>query len=48
MYEMVYDKPDLAYVVSVINRFIVDHGHTHYEALKWVLRYLNRMGVEIS
>jgi len=38
MYEMVYSRSNLEYVVSVVSRFMVDPTHTHLEALKWVYR----------
>lgn len=41
MYGMVCSRPDLAHAVSVISRFMADPGQEHWEALKWVLRYLN-------
>lgn len=40
MYEMICTRPDLAYPISLLNRFMADHGKVHWEALKWVLRYI--------
>ncbi|KAE8715970.1 hypothetical protein F3Y22_tig00110156pilonHSYRG00076 [Hibiscus syriacus] len=40
MYGMVCCRPDLAYAVSVISRFMANPGQAHWEALKWTLRYL--------
>lgn len=40
MYGMVCTRPDLAYAISVISRFMANPGMYHWEALKWVLRYL--------
>lgn len=40
MYAMVCSRPDLAYAVSVISRFMSNPGKIHWEALKWILRYL--------
>lgn len=40
MYSMVCTKPDLAYSVSIVSRFMSNLGKDHWEALKWVLRYL--------
>ncbi|KAL6322802.1 hypothetical protein AAG906_020802 [Vitis piasezkii] len=31
---------DLAYAVSLVSRFMGNPGKTHWEALKWILRYL--------
>ncbi|KAM6546496.1 hypothetical protein CsatB_027232 [Cannabis sativa] len=41
MYCMVCTRPDLAYALSMVSRFISDPGKTHWEAVKWILRYLN-------
>ncbi|XP_068504300.1 secreted RxLR effector protein 161-like [Phaseolus vulgaris] len=40
MYAMVCTRPDLAYVVSIVSRFMHNPGKTHWEAVKWVLRCL--------
>ncbi|KAL0444267.1 UNVERIFIED_CONTAM: Retrovirus-related Pol polyprotein from transposon TNT 1-94 [Sesamum latifolium] len=41
MYLMVSTRPDIAYVVSCLSRFMSNAGMPHWEALKWLLRYLN-------
>jgi len=41
MYGMVCSRPDLSYAISVISRFMENPGQMHWQALKWVLRYLN-------
>ncbi|XP_039683885.1 secreted RxLR effector protein 161-like [Medicago truncatula] len=41
MYGMVCSRPDLAYAVSIVSRFMANSGIVHWQALKWVLRYLN-------
>jgi len=41
MYGMVCTRPDLAHAVSVVSRFMVEPGQAHWEALKWILRYIN-------
>ena len=41
MYDMVSSRPDLSYAISVISRFMENLGQVHWQALKWVLRYLN-------
>ena len=40
MYSMVYTRPDIAYVVSLLSRYMSNPGRDHWEALKWILRYL--------
>nr|GEW86253.1 retrovirus-related Pol polyprotein from transposon TNT 1-94 [Tanacetum cinerariifolium] len=40
MYAMVYTRPDLARVVSVMSRYIHNPGKMHWEAVKCILRYL--------
>ncbi|MCO5599310.1 hypothetical protein L7F22_053411 [Adiantum nelumboides] len=41
MYAMVATRPDIAYVVGVVSRFMSNPGKKHWEAVKGVLRYLN-------
>ncbi|CAJ2637310.1 unnamed protein product [Trifolium pratense] len=41
MYGMVCSRPDLSYAISVVSRFMANPGQVHWQALKWVLRYLN-------
>ena len=41
MYGMVCSRPDLSYAISVVSRFMGNSGQVHWQALKWVLRYLN-------
>jgi hypothetical protein len=40
MYAMVCTRPDLAHAVSLVSRFMSDPGKQHWEAVKWILRYL--------
>nr|GFC12572.1 retrovirus-related Pol polyprotein from transposon TNT 1-94 [Tanacetum cinerariifolium] len=40
MYAMVCTRPDLAHVVGVVNRFLSNPGKKHWEAVKWIFRYL--------
>ena len=40
MYCMVCTRPDLAYGLSMVSRFISDPGNEHWSAVKWILRYL--------
>ncbi|KAK4404586.1 Retrovirus-related Pol polyprotein from transposon TNT 1-94 [Sesamum angolense] len=41
MYLMVSTRPDIAYAVSCLSRFMSNPGTSHWEALKWLFRYLN-------
>lgn len=41
MYAMVLTRPDLAYALSVVSRFMSLPEKEHQNAVKWVLRYLN-------
>ncbi|GKE87430.1 hypothetical protein Tco_1564905 [Tanacetum coccineum] len=40
MYFMVCTRPDIAHAVGVVSRFMSNPGREHWEALKWLLRYL--------
>ncbi|WVZ16441.1 hypothetical protein V8G54_009423 [Vigna mungo] len=40
MYDMVCTRPDVAHGVSVLSQFMINPGPTHWEALKWMLRYI--------
>lgn len=40
MYTMICTRPDLAHSISVVSRFMANPGKHHWEALKWILRYL--------
>uniref|UniRef100_A0A7N2R0F3 Integrase catalytic domain-containing protein n=1 Tax=Quercus lobata TaxID=97700 RepID=A0A7N2R0F3_QUELO len=40
MYAMVYTRPDIAHAVGVVSRFMSRPGKQHWEAVKWILRYL--------
>ena len=40
MYAMVYTRIDIAHVVGVVSRFLTNPGKEHWEAVKWILRYL--------
>ncbi|RVX04667.1 Retrovirus-related Pol polyprotein from transposon TNT 1-94 [Vitis vinifera] len=40
MYAMVCTRPDIAYTVGVVSRFMSRPGKQHWEAVKWILRYL--------
>ena len=40
MYAMVCTRPDIAHAVGVVSRFMSNPGKEHWEAVKWLLRYL--------
>lgn len=40
MYAMVCTRPDIAHAVGVVSRYLSNPGKDHWEAVKWILRYL--------
>nr|GEW12680.1 retrotransposon protein, putative, Ty1-copia subclass [Tanacetum cinerariifolium] len=40
IYLMVYTRPDIAYAVSIVSRYLANPGKNHWEAVKWILKYL--------
>ncbi|GJW09833.1 FAR1-related sequence 5-like protein [Tanacetum coccineum] len=40
MCTMVYTRPAIAHAVEVVSRFMSNPGREHWEAVKWLLRYL--------
>ncbi|KAL5565857.1 hypothetical protein UlMin_029021 [Ulmus minor] len=40
MYAMVCTRPDLAYSASLVSRFMSNPGKDHWEAVKWIFRYV--------
>ncbi|KAL3634979.1 hypothetical protein CASFOL_022033 [Castilleja foliolosa] len=40
MYAMVCTRPDLAFALSILSRFMGNPGKTHWQAAKWFLRYV--------
>ena len=40
MYAMVCIRPNIAHAMGVVNRFMSRPGKQHWEAVKWILRYL--------
>ena len=40
MYVMVCTRPDIAYAVGVASRFLSNPRRHHWEAVKWIMRYL--------
>ena len=42
MYAQVCTRPDIAYIVGVLGRYLSNPGMDHWKAVKWVMRYLQR------
>lgn len=40
MYSMVCTMPDMAYGLSIVSRFMSKPGATHWQAVKWLMRYI--------
>lgn len=40
MYAMVCTRPDIAHAVGVVSRFLANPGKGHWDAVKWILRYI--------
>ena len=40
MYVMVCTRPNIAQAVGVVSRYMNNPGKEHWEAVKWILRYL--------
>ena len=40
MYLMVCIRPDISYAISVVSRFMANPGKEHWNAVKWIFRYL--------
>nr|GEY60364.1 copia LTR rider [Tanacetum cinerariifolium] len=40
MYLMVCTRPDIAYAVSIVSRYLANPGKSYWEAVKWILKYL--------
>nr|GEZ36642.1 retrotransposon protein, putative, Ty1-copia subclass [Tanacetum cinerariifolium]GEZ36644.1 retrotransposon protein, putative, Ty1-copia subclass [Tanacetum cinerariifolium] len=40
MYLMVCTRPDIAYAVSVVGRYLENPGKNYWEAVKWIFKYL--------
>ncbi|KAE8725588.1 hypothetical protein F3Y22_tig00008386pilonHSYRG00069 [Hibiscus syriacus] len=42
MYAMVCTRPDISQAVGVVSRYMHDPGERHWQAVKWILRYLQQ------
>jgi hypothetical protein len=40
MYAIVCTRPDIAHAVGFVSRYMNNPGKEHWEAVKWILRYL--------
>jgi hypothetical protein len=40
MYVMVCSCPDLSYAMSLVSTYMANPGRTHWEAVKWIFKYL--------
>lgn len=40
MYGMIGSRPDIAFAVGLVSRFMGKPGRVHWEAVKWILKYL--------
>ena len=40
MYLMISTKPDLSYSTSLVSKYMFNPGRRHWEATKWIIRYL--------
>ena len=40
IYVMVCTRPDIAHIMGVVSKFMSRPGKQHWEAAKWIMRYL--------
>ena len=40
MYAMVCTRPNISHAVAVVSKFLTNPGKAHWEAMKWIFRYL--------
>ena len=41
MYAMVCTRPDISHAVGVVSRYMHNPGKDHWQAVKWILRYIH-------
>ena len=41
MYTMIYTIPNIAHTMGIVCRFMTNLGKIHWDAVKWIFRYLN-------
>ena len=42
MYAMVCTRPDISQAVSIVSRYMHNPGKGHWQAVKWILRYIQK------
>ncbi|KAH9688522.1 hypothetical protein KPL70_015149 [Citrus sinensis] len=42
MYAMVCTSPDISHAVSIVSRYMHNPGKGHWQAMKWILRYIQK------
>ena len=42
MYAMVYTRPDISHAVGTVSRYMHNPGKEHWQAVKWILRYIQK------
>ena len=40
IYAMVCTRADLSQAVSMVSKYMHDHGRDHWEAMRWILQYI--------
>ena len=40
MYAMICSTPDLSYAMCLVSRYMANPGKEHWNAVKWIFRYL--------
>ena len=42
MYTMVCTRPDISYVVGIVSKYMHNPSKGHWQAVKWIIRYIRR------
>ena len=42
MYAMVCTRPDISHAVGIVSRYMHNPGKEHWQAVKWILRYIQK------
>ena len=48
MYLMVCTRHDISHAVNVVSRYMVDPSKEHWNAIKWIFRYLTALMILVS
>ncbi|XP_070056622.1 secreted RxLR effector protein 161-like [Nicotiana tomentosiformis] len=43
MYAMVCTRPDISHAIGVVSRYMHNPGKEHWQAVKWILRYIRNI-----